>query len=197
MQSYLGVFMKKSLISLIFLSFLVISPTQILAVENNVEPKADGSPQNGTNQAVNQASPLARQDLTTPLAAQQQASSKIAANHAQRLQTRFEFYYQRLQQIAEKIQARLQTMANNGLETTAAQAKLQTALQLLEQAKIKGDEAIKQFEAIDPTQYQAQRQMALQAGETAQAARNQFRTARQTMLEAVQIAMQQLNDQAE
>ena len=180
--------MKKNLIGLIFLLSLAISTTQILAVENEVAPRADGSPGQNETQTVDQ--------VANPLA-QQPASNKIAANHAQRLQTRFEFYYQRLQQISEKIQARLQTMATNGLNVTAAQTKLQTAIQLLKQAKNNGAEAVEQFEAIDPTQYQAQRQMALQAGEAAQTAHNQFRTARQVMLEAVQIAIQQLNNQAE
>lgn len=119
----------------------------------------------------------------------QQNRNNIAAVHAFRLEKRFTFYYQRLTKIAEKIETRLQLLADEDIDVTSAQQSLANTLLLLEQAMEQSNIAIANFKSIDPTQYQTQRQLALQARDEAIKARQLFNQALIEMQQVVQEAI--------
>jgi hypothetical protein len=121
-----------------------------------------------------------------------QMRTNVAAIHAARLEKRFSFYYQRLTKIAEKIEARLQVLADEGVDVSAAQQGLTNALLLLEEAMERSNAAIADFKSINPEQYQTQRQIALQARDEARQSRQLFMQAMQELRGAVQAAMEQV-----
>lgn len=120
-----------------------------------------------------------------------QAQQQVTAIHANRLQRRFNFYYQRLTKIADKIEARFDLLEAEGVDMTEARAGFSNAMLLLEEAREKANNAVARFEAIDPEEYQAQRQIALTARDEALQARDQFQQVVSEMIAAVQSAMGQ------
>jgi len=188
------------IISSYLLLVLVASPVLAVTSNNNQSGNSQAVPQqlNNANQThaatMNQAEETnirVQEQTTTQEAVQQQikAQERVAAVHALRLQRRFEFYYQRLSDIGDKLATRLQTLANEGKDVTAAQANLTNALMLLEEAKEQADASIAKFNSIDPEQYQAQRQLALQARDEAQLARLSFQQVLIQLRQTVQLAM--------
>ncbi|MBD3250681.1 MAG: hypothetical protein GF381_03895 [Candidatus Pacebacteria bacterium] len=120
----------------------------------------------------------------------QQARERLAEIHARRLQRRFNFYYQRLTKLAEKLQTRLNQLELNPEVEQQVQEKLNQAFAYLETAQAQAETSVELFESIDPDQYQAQRQIALQARDQAMTARNNFRSALVELKEAVKLALQ-------
>ncbi len=188
------------IISSYLLLVLVASPVLAVTSNNSQSENSQAVPQqlNNANQThaatMNQAEETnirVQEQTTTQEAVQQQikAQERVAAVHALRLQRRFEFYYQRLSDIGDKLATRLQTLANEGRDVTAAQANLTNALMLLEEAKEQADASIAKFNSIDPEQYQAQRHLALQARDEAQLARLSFQQVLTQLRQTVQLAM--------
>lgn len=188
------------IISSYLLLVLVASPVLAVTSNNSQSENSQAVPQqlNNANQThaatMNQAEETnirVQEQTTTQEAVQQQikAQERVAAVHALRLQRRFEFYYQRLSDIGDKLATRLQTLANEGKDVTAAQANLTNALMLLEEAKEQADASIAKFNSIDPEQYQAQRHLALQARDEAQLARLSFQQVLTQLRQTVQLAM--------
>lgn len=119
----------------------------------------------------------------------QRTRAEILAGHAERLRYRFlEVYAARFNTIIEKIRNRLVIMQEEGKDVAAAQAKLANAQVQLETAQKTTQAAINQFEAIDADNYEAQRELALQARDTAQQAREEFRSVLNLIKETVQLA---------
>jgi len=118
----------------------------------------------------------------------QERRDNVAQIHATRLTNRFGFYSQRLTNLIEKTAAKFDEMENEGKDVDAAQAKLDEAKAALDEAKSIGNQAISAFEAIEPDEYEAQRDRALEARDLAQQAREGYKTTVSLMKEAVQLA---------
>ncbi len=115
----------------------------------------------------------------------QETRSDVARLHAQRLEKHFGFYYNRLNNIITRFQARLDLLKAAGKDTAAPQAKLDAAKAKLAEAKVKGDEAITAFAAIDPARFAEQRTAAFAARDLAVAARALFQEAHALLKEAL------------
>jgi len=100
--------------------------------------------------------------------------SNVAENHANRLERRFNFYYQRFNNIITRIETRISNLKTGGKDTSLVETKLTTAKSNLAAAKTKGDEAIAAFRAIDPAKFAEQKDKAFAARDLANAARQLF-----------------------
>ena len=146
--------MKKLLIFALLMSLLV---------PMNVKAEEEGSPR-GRKAEVNEI----RLDL-------QQVRSKVAENHANRLERRFKFYYERLSRIMDKFQARIEYLKTQDKDTTVVQTKLDAAKAKLEAAKVKGEEAVAAFRAIEPGKWEEQKPEMLAARDLSEDARKLFK----------------------
>ncbi|MFH2019237.1 MAG: hypothetical protein ABII80_01295 [bacterium] len=120
--------------------------------------------------------------------ARQEERGAMIQEHAARLTERFSLYEERLSAIYEKFSARLATMAEEGKDVGAAQAKLLEAKAVFASAKTLGEQAVAKFMAIDPASYDTQREQALAARDLADQAREQYRNSVKLMKEAVELA---------
>lgn len=107
----------------------------------------------------------------------QEVRSVVAENHANRLERRFKFYYDRLSGIAARLQTRLDTLESNGKDITAALSKLTEAKTKLESAKTLGAQSVAAFRAIDPAKFEEQKTQAKAARDLANQARVAFKDA--------------------
>lgn len=105
----------------------------------------------------------------------QEVRSVVAENHANRLEVRFNFYYDRLNAIAVRLQSRLDTLKSEGKDTASALAKLQEAKNKLESAKSLGAQSVSAFRAIDPAKFEEQKAEAKAARDLANQARAAFK----------------------
>lgn len=80
----------------------------------------------------------------------QENRRKVAENHANRLERRFKFYFDRMTSIIARFQARLDTLQTAGKDVSAIQAKLDSTKVKLSEAKTKGESAVVAFRATDP-----------------------------------------------
>lgn len=104
----------------------------------------------------------------------QEFRSKVAENHANRLERRFKSYYERISKIMVRFQARLDTLKTQGKDTSPTQVKLDSAKAKLELAKIKGEAAVAAFRVIDPAKFSEQRDQVFAARDLAKEARGLF-----------------------
>jgi len=118
----------------------------------------------------------------------QERRADIAGRHADRLENRFGFYEGRLNALIAKLQTRLVTLSNSGVDTAEAQAKLNEALTTLSKAVETGDAAISAFNAIQPDEFEAQKTQAQAARDLAVEAREGFKSTVALMREAVDLA---------
>lgn len=107
----------------------------------------------------------------------QEVRSVVAENHANRLERRFKFYYDRLSGIATRLQTRLTTLKSGGKDTSIAETKLTEAKTKLETAKSLGSQAVAAFRAIDPAKFEEQKAEAIAARDLANQARVAFKEA--------------------
>ncbi len=115
----------------------------------------------------------------------QENRSKVAENHANRLERRFGFYYDRLSKIIVRFEARLVILDNAGKNTADSKAKLALAKTKLEAAKVAGQEAVVQFRAIDPAKFSEQKTEAFAARDLAVSARKLFQESHQLLKDAL------------
>lgn len=116
----------------------------------------------------------------------QENRDKFFQGHAERLENRFiNTYYQRLSSIIEKTQQRFEIMTQNGKDLSMAKAKLEEAKKELETAKQLSQSTVNQFRQIKTND---QKELALQARDTAEKARNQFKNVISLIKEAVVLA---------
>lgn len=118
----------------------------------------------------------------------QENRSNVAELHATRLERRFKFYYERLNNIMTRFQARLDLLTSEGKSTSTVQLKLSTAKAKLEEAKLKGARAIAAFRAIDPVKVRDQKSALLIASNLATEARKLF----QDTLDLLKLAFKEL-----
>lgn len=107
----------------------------------------------------------------------QEVRSVVAENHANRLERRFKFYYDRLSGIAARLQTRLDTLKSTGKDVSTAQTKLTEAKTKLESAKNLGAQSVAAFRAIDPAKFEEQKVEAVAARDLANQARTAFKDA--------------------
>ncbi len=105
----------------------------------------------------------------------QEVRSVVAENHANRLERRFNLYYNRLSGIATRLQKRLDTLKSEGKDVGAAEAKLSEAKAKLESAKTLGAQSVAAFRAIDPAKFEEQKAEAKAARDVANQARTAFK----------------------
>jgi hypothetical protein len=105
----------------------------------------------------------------------QELRSSVAENHANRLERRFKFYFDRLSGIINRFQTRLDTLKASGKDVVATQSKLDTAKSKLAEAKTKGESAVSAFRTIDPAKFSEQKEEAKAARDLAEAARGLFK----------------------
>ncbi len=146
-----------------------------LEAQDKVQERAD------TTQDRTQKSQEAREAKTA------ERRGDLAQVHAERLQRRFGFYYERLSGLIQKLESRLATMAQDGADVAAAQSKLGEAIASLEEAKILTDQAIAAFLEID-LETETAREQAQAAKELAQEARELYREAVSLIKEALRLA---------
>lgn len=117
----------------------------------------------------------------------QERRSDFAQQHADRIEHRFALYAEHLFNIANRIETRAQMMSNNGKNTTETLVKVSEARTFITSAQTKGAEAVNKFRSIDPATYDSQRDVALAAKDLAEAAREDYKTARDLLQEAVRL----------
>ncbi len=120
----------------------------------------------------------------------QQRRSTIAQSHAYRLERRFQYYTDSLTKFADRLDAKIAEMSQNGTDTSEAKADIATARSLIASASDKGAKAVAQFEAVDPDKYEEQRDQALAARDLAMAARADFQSALQSLRSATTTLIQ-------
>ena len=124
----------------------------------------------------------------------QERRANIAQNHAERLSNRFGFYSQRLVNLIVKIKSSLEAMAADGKDVTEALNKINEAQEALDNAKLLGEKAVAEFSAIDPENYESQRDQALAAKEIADQAREEFKNAVTLMRESIKLAKDSIKE---
>lgn len=123
----------------------------------------------------------------------QERRTDFAQQHAERLERRFSLYAEHLLNVANRIETRAQLMSKNGKNTTEALAKVTEARSYITSAQSKGAEAVATFRSIDATNYDSQQAIALEARDLAETSREDFKTARDLLHEAVGILVQTQN----
>ncbi len=124
-----------------------------------------------------------KQEKEERVANRETKRSDVAGKHADRLEEHFANYYTRLNMIMGKIQTRID--ATTTKDTTAAKAKLAEAKAKLAEAKTLGASAVAQFRAIDPAKWSEQKAKAEAARDTANKAREGFKSTLALMVESI------------
>lgn len=127
----------------------------------------------------------AEEQLKNRAGVSQEIRSKVADNHANRLERRFKFYYERLSKIIVKFQTRIDYLKGKGKDTTAVQTKLDAAKVKLESAKVKGEAAVAAFRKIEPGKWEEQKPAMLAAKDLAEEARGLFKDAFKLLKDAL------------
>lgn len=115
----------------------------------------------------------------------QEFRSNVAENHANRLERRFKFYFDRLSGIITRFQTRLDTLKAGGKDISTVQTRLDAAKTKLAEAKTKGEVAVTAFRAIDPAKFNEQKTEAKAARDLAQAARALFKEVHNLLKDAL------------
>lgn len=115
----------------------------------------------------------------------QEFRSNVAENHANRLERRFKFYFDRLTGIITRFQTRLDTLKTSGKDVTTVQTKLDSSKTKLSEAKTKGETAVLAFRAIDPAKFSEQKSEAKAARDLAEEARTLFKEAHSLLKDAL------------
>lgn len=120
--------------------------------------------------------------------------TNAAQAHAKRLERRFGFYYRRLTKIADKVQSRIaKTEAKHeGLDLSAATARLEIARTTLEDARAEGEAAVVAFNEVEPTTPKELQQAAKKALNAAKTTREAFMEAASLLKQSVKLIKQNL-----
>lgn len=165
---------KKFIFSLVCLSFLFVSPQFVHA------KSGEGLINYLGKYRANQEKSVEKLEEVKDM--REGKRSEHAKRHADRLETNFAKYYDRLVKIAEKIQKRIDEETKK--DTTKAKIKLAEAKSQIETAKTLGANAISLFRAIEKEEWETQIQKAKAARDAAQKARLDFVEAHKQLNEA-------------
>lgn len=129
-----------------------------------------------------------REDLKASASGLRQAiRSDVAKMHADRLNNRFGFYNRRLTTVIEKIQARIDKTKADGKDVSEAQAKLDEAEAKLAESNKYAMDAVAKFRSIEPTKYDEQKSVALEARDLAEKGREAFVATVKLLRECVEL----------
>lgn len=178
----------KKLITTSLLFTLLLSPSVVLAEENEFELK------NTIRERIENKIESVKDGMMNRERQENQEEkrleirNRVAQVHANRLQHRFNVYYQRLSKIILKIEERLKNLQSEGKDITMAQAKLNEAKTKLEEAKKYADESVSTFTSIIPNEENGQKEVALEGRDLAEKARELFKEVLRLIKEAVRIS---------
>ncbi len=122
----------------------------------------------------------------------QQVKNRFVERIGLQLERRYEFYYQRLSKLADKLEALIANLEEQGNDLTEAKKQLGAAHTTLEQANATGLEAVDEFDQVDPENYQEQRNLALAARDVALEARNFFQESLSLLKDVVSLIRQEI-----
>lgn len=162
---------KKILVLSLTVSALVLSSSLVRAEGENVTKRRPDRPEAAQIQEIREVRKDARNEIKDKM---QEFRSNVAENHANRLERRFKFYFDRLTNILTRFDKRVATLKSEGKNTAAVESSLAAAKTKLSEAKTKGDAAIAAFKAIDPAKFSEQKTEAMAARDLAMAARKLF-----------------------
>ncbi len=162
---------KKILVLSLAVSALVLSSSLVSAEGENVTKRRPDRPEAAQIQEIREVRKDARGEVKEKM---QEFRSNVAENHANRLERRFKFYFDRLTNILTRFDKRVATLKSEGKNTATVEASLASAKTKLAEAKTKGDAAVASFRAIDPAKFSEQKTEALAARDLAMAARKLF-----------------------
>lgn len=128
---------------------------------------------------------LNRERVASNAAVRQTYRSERAKLHGERLERRFSWYAERLQDIAKRIQSRIDALKADGKDVNSAQTSLDLANATLTQAIADGKKAVEMFQAITISTWDVQQPEIKAAIDQANTARKGFASARQQELDAV------------
>lgn len=188
----------RSVTVLIILGIVFLTPP-VAKAENSTSVKVN------INSSVNNNSVQVRQELETrngeiikninetkrnivedrTQTLQQRLRSTRAHIHGLRLEIRFRFYEQRLNNIATRIQQRIDIEKSENKNVTSAQEALNKGKTALATAVDTGKKAVAALKAITAEQWTQQAAEAKTAKDLADAARNSFIEARSHMMDAI------------
>lgn len=147
---------------LVCLTLLLLTPALVSAESaENVTKRRPDKPAQAEIQEIRQE--------------RQEFRSQVAENHANRLERRFKFYFDRMTSIIARFQARLDTLKTAGKDVSAIQTKLDGVKAKLAEAKTKGESAVSAFRSIDPSKLSEQKLEIKAARDLAEAARALFK----------------------
>lgn len=192
--------MLKSFVMILLGLGLISSSNQVYANSETEQPEIEvQSPTIILNSTRNQERVELRQNrIETRITTSQQREAERVTNrqerradfaeqHAERIERRFNLYAEHLLNVASRIETRAQIMSKNGKNVSEALAKVTEARTYIDSAQVRGADAVSQFRSINPATYDAQREIALAARDLAEATREDFKTARDLLHEAVKI----------
>lgn len=177
--------MKKILLGLVgVMAFVTIAKAETVEITNrnqNVRLEVK-------SEARGQIEERIENKIENRLEKGQEWREKIAENHANRLERRFKFYYERMIMITERFQKRIDTLKEAGKDTANVQSKLDSTKTKLEEARKKGEEAVTAFRTIDPAKWNEQKTQIMAARDLAMNARKLYFEAR----ELLKVALKEL-----
>lgn len=175
--------MKKYLIlPLLSLACVFFVPLVSAESSENVTKRRPDRTEQVQIQEIRQESKEKREEIKSKL---EEMRSSVAENHANRLERRFKFYYNRLHNIIARFNQRLDNLDSQDPAVISIKSKLASATTKLEEAKSKGDSAVNAFRAIDPAKFSEQKSAARLAGEDAMLARKLFKEVHELLKDAL------------
>lgn len=162
---------KKILVLSLAASILVLSSSFVHAEGENVTKRRPDRPEAAQIQEIREVRKDARSEVKDKM---QEIRSNVAENHANRLERRFKFYFDRLTNILTRFDKRVATLKSEGKNTASVETSLTAAKTKLAEAKTKGDASVAAFKAIDPAKFSEQKTAALAARDLAISARKLF-----------------------
>ncbi|MEP7167318.1 MAG: hypothetical protein ABI758_05035 [Candidatus Woesebacteria bacterium] len=127
-----------------------------------------------------------RKELRASISASRQTfRSERAKMHAKRLETHFNWYTERLGNIADRIQTRIDKEKTEGKNVTSAQTALDQAKTQLTVAISDGQKAVDLFAAITVSTWDVQKPEVKTAIDAAQKARSEFAHVHQLLADAL------------
>ncbi len=179
--------MLSSRLLTVFILLTLFTPLCVYATDGSVEPSPQRRKDSSRPLEVQEIKD-GRQNLREQAQNQLQTlRSSVAQNHANRLERRFKFYFERLTNIITRFQTRLDTLKNKGTDVSTIQVKLDAAKTQLASAKSLGEQAVADFRAIDPAKFSEQKAQAQAARDQAMQARGAFLEVHKLLKDALKL----------
>ncbi len=162
--------------ALLLATIILLTSSTTISAESaeNITKRRPDRPETATIQEIREQKTEAIQERKESRANLANIRSNVAENHANRLEKRFSFYFDRLTAIIVRFNTRLDSLNAKDPVVINLRSKLTTANTKLIEAKTKGDEAVDAFRGIDPSAFSEQKAAVLAARDMANSARKLF-----------------------